>query len=156
MNAVVEWLDTDPVTNKPEALRVCVPQGDGKHPPEFLQAVYPPFRKGMQNALSVGVIRFPAPLPLSFELSPYLRMVIDLTIEDHLQRPILIAHGLTGRVRKIDDGKPPMCQARPAARSNPPPCTLPPALRHGPAHTDEILRTPLELAISECQYSRDS
>src|SRR5882724_7968672 len=54
MDAVVERLDTDPVTNKPEAMRVGVPEGNGEHSAEFLQAVYPPFRKSMQDHLCVG------------------------------------------------------------------------------------------------------
>src|ERR1700733_14688487 len=110
----------------------------------------------MKNARGVGVIRFPAPLPLLFELSPYLRMVINFTIEDHLQRPILIAHGLSSRIRKIDDGEPPMCQAHPAVGRNPQSGAIRPAMHHGIAHSDEIFRSHLEVAVLECQYSRDS
>ena len=156
MNAVVERLDTDPVTNKPEAARFCVPQGNGEHAAEFLQTVDAPFLKGMQNHLGVGVIRFPAALPPFFKLAPDLRMVINFTIKDHLQRAILIAHGLSSGIGKIDDGKPPMRQTHPAVGRNPQPGAIRPAMHHGLPHTDEIFRSHLEVAVLECQYSRDS
>src|SRR5579863_3745295 len=59
MNAVIERLDTDSIANKPQAPRLCVPQGNGEHTAKFLQTVDTPFFKGMQDDLGVRVIRVP-------------------------------------------------------------------------------------------------
>ena len=156
MNAVVERLNADPVTNQPEAMCVCVPEGYGKHAAKFLQTIDAPLRKGVQDNLGVGVIRFPAALSVLFKLSPYLRMVIDLTVEDDLQRPVLIAHGLSSGIREIDDGKPPVCQAHAAVGRNPQPGAIRPAMDHGLPHADKVFRSHLEVAVLECQYAGDS
>src|SRR5882757_8697546 len=67
MNAVVERLDTDTVTNEPKPAHLRIPQRDGKHTTKFLQTRNAPFLKSMQDHLGVGVIRFPAAPPQRFE-----------------------------------------------------------------------------------------
>src|ERR1700678_1646949 len=108
VNAVVERLDADTIADEPEATLLCIPQSDGEHAAKFLQTFDAPFFKGTQDNLGIRMICFPVPSPFPFQLAPDLRMVINLTIEDDLQRSIIIAHGLCGSRGKIDNGKPPM------------------------------------------------
>ncbi len=119
MNAVVERLNADPVANEPEAARLCIPEGDGEHAAKFLQTCDAPFFKGVQDNFGVRVIRFPAAMSVFFKLAPDLRMVVNLTVKDDLQRSVPIAHGLSSGGGEINDGKPPMCQTHAAVGRNP-------------------------------------
>ncbi len=114
MNAVIERLDADAVANKPEAARLRIPQRNGKHAAKFLQAIDAPFFKGVQDDLGVGVIRFPAAVPQFFELAPDLRVVVNLTVKDDLERAIPVAHRLGGGIGEVNDGKPAMRQSHSA------------------------------------------
>src|ERR1700691_6083663 len=110
MNAVIELLGTDAVANEPEAAGLRVPESHREHAAKFLQALDAPCSKGLQDHLGIGVIGFPASMPQVFQFAPDLGVVIDLAVEDDVQRAILVAHGLGSGVGEVDDGKAAMRQ----------------------------------------------
>ena len=61
---------------------------------KFLQTRDAPFFKGAQDNLGVRMVRLPAAVSVLFKLTPDLRMVINLTVEDDLQRSFPVAHRL--------------------------------------------------------------
>src|ERR1700722_11608884 len=119
MNAVVERLDADPVSDEPEPARLCIPQSDGKHAAEFLETSDAPLLKSMQNHFGVRVMGFPAANAEHFELAPDLGMVVDFAVEDDLQRSVAIAHGLGSSIGQINDGQAAMSQSHAAVGRNP-------------------------------------
>src|SRR6266850_863629 len=99
VDAVVERLDTDAVTNQPQLSLFRVPQRDGKHATKLVHAFDTPFLERMQNHFGVGMVRLPAVSAASLEFCANFGMVVNLTIEDHPKRAILIAHRLHGSFR---------------------------------------------------------
>jgi hypothetical protein len=73
-----------------------------------------------------------------FQFRPKFRMVVDLTIENYPEAAILVAHGLIGSFREIDDCKPTMAQAYSTLGRNPGACTVWPAMSHSVPHFSDI------------------
>src|SRR5579859_548876 len=96
MNAVIQRLDADAVAHKPQLPLVRIPKCNGKHAAKAMQAIYAPLLKSVQDDFRIGVVCLPAVASDALELSADLGVVVDLTVEDHLQRPVFVAHRLVG------------------------------------------------------------
>ena len=66
----------------------------------------------------LGVALGPESMPPAFELAAQLLIVVDLAVEDDLDRAILVADGLIAAVQ-VDDREPPMDQPDPGSDQNP-------------------------------------
>ncbi len=86
MNAVTQWLDANAIADKPELAIACVPQGNGKHPPESVDAVDPPLLEGMQYDFRIRMVCLPAMIADIFQFGADVGVVVDLAIENYPTR----------------------------------------------------------------------
>ena len=59
----------------------------------------------------LGIAPGPEPVPPPFQFPPQLPVVVDLPVEDDLDRPVLVADRLVAS-RKVDDREPPVDQSQ--------------------------------------------
>src|SRR5574341_742739 len=138
VNAVVEGLDPDAVADQPELPFFGVPEADGEHAAEFVQAVDAPLLEGMDDDLGVRVVRLPSvPADLD-QFSPDLSVVVDLAVEHDLDAVVLVGHGLVRDGRQVDDREAAVPQADLPVRRDPSPSTVRAAMDHGVPHLDEV------------------
>ncbi|OPY92695.1 MAG: hypothetical protein A4E73_00872 [Syntrophaceae bacterium PtaU1.Bin231] len=101
----VERLDSETVPGTEDRPVLFVPNGEGEHAPEMVDAVLSPLAIGKENDLRVGIAdeRFLA------EFLSQLDIVIDLAIvDDPVAGPV--GHGLGSGGREINDAQPPMAE----------------------------------------------
>ena len=110
VDAVVERLDPDAVAHEPERARPAVPQREREHPAEAVETVAPHSSNAWTTtSVSSGRCETCGPEPL--ELRPQLGVVVDLAVEDELDRPVFVRHRLVGAVREVDDREPARAEA---------------------------------------------
>ncbi len=103
----------------------CIHAAD---PPQ--EAFQSPLLKTVDQHLGIGSRSEVMPRPFQFRAQ--LEEIVDLSVEDDLNGPVLVGHGLTSRIRKVDDRKPAMAQRKPRAGDKT--AAVGPARRHGVAH----------------------
>ena len=99
MDAVVQGLNADAVTNEPELAFLRVPEADSEHTAEAVNAINPPLLKCVQNHFSVGVVRFPNVATALLQLRSNLRVVIYLPVENDPEAAIFVRHRLSRALR---------------------------------------------------------
>ena len=102
---VEEGLLPHPVPRQEEAPPVRVPDGEGEHPPEPGQAVFPVLLVGVEDDLRVA--RRGEAVPLALQLGAELLEVIDLPVEGDPDGAVLVAHRLVA-AGEVDDAQPPL------------------------------------------------
>ena len=113
---VIERLLADPVARDKQARARRVPDRDGKHAVEPLQAVRAPFLIGVQNDL--GVAARAEDMPFRLQLRPEIAEVVQLAVEDDAARPVFVPNRLLP-ARKVDDAQPPHPEEDRAAAPHP-------------------------------------
>jgi hypothetical protein len=100
---VVERFDADAVAGQPESAAVEVPDREGEHALESLDAVGAPFLVAVHDDFGVGVAAehvAPAQQFLADGLE-----VVDLAVEDDLDVAVLVGHGLAAVFGEVDDAQ---------------------------------------------------
>ena len=99
----VERLDADPVAGKNQALARLGPDGDGKHPAQFLEAAGVPLEKGVEHSFCIAMGLKPMSArrkgPANFE------MIVDFAVEDDGGVAIFGKDGLIA-LGKVNDLEP--------------------------------------------------
>ena len=111
---IEQRLDTAAIPRQKQPSRIYLPDRKRKNAVAHCRAAFAPFRKSMEQHLSVGV---PGKTVAAVQQrSPQLRRVVQLTvINQHIGFPLPVQlHGLQA-VFKIHDRQPCMDQRRPAA-----------------------------------------
>ena len=130
----IERLDAHAIAGAEQASTASVPQGEGEHTVEMLQAIHPPTRiSGQQDfrvrLAAIGVVR---------QLTAQLEVVVDFAVEDQLQGAVVARHGLTAVLAEVDDAQAvvPQSDAADAAFFGVAPHALPigPAMAQGLHH----------------------
>ena len=76
-----------------------------------MEAVDPPLLEGVDDHLRVRVVG-PERVPAErLQLGPDLRVVVDLAVEDEVDRAVLVRHRLHRRVGEVDDREPAEAEA---------------------------------------------
>ena len=122
----VQRLDPEPVPRQQEPPPRPVPQGDREHPPQPPHQVVAVLLVEVDDDLRVAVR--PEPVPPRLQPCPQLPVIVDLPVEDDLDRPVLVADRLvpTGQVDdrrpalQVDDREPSGAPARRPVRTRPP------------------------------------
>src|SRR6266850_5680872 len=99
VNAVVERLDANSVTNQPQLPLFRVPQRDGKHATKLVNAFDTPFLERMQNHFGIRMVCLPAVSAASFQLCANFCVVVNLTVEDDPKSTVFVTHRLHGSFR---------------------------------------------------------
>ncbi len=99
---VIHGLDTHPIARHEEGLAIAVPQGEGKHAAETLDACLAPRLPGMYDHF--GVAAGVETVTKSGELGDQLLEVVDLPVEDHHHRLVLVEQRLLP-AGDVDDRK---------------------------------------------------
>jgi hypothetical protein len=105
---VIERLDPQPIAGQEEPAPLAVPQGEGEHPAQGLDATILVFLVEMKDRLVVAV-RPVAMAPL-FQIRPELGVVVDLAVADNPDALVLVRHRLAAALG-IHDRQSPMTQA---------------------------------------------
>ena len=129
---VVERLDAEPVAREQEPPRVRVPDREGEHAAEAVDAVLAPLLVAVRDHLGVGV--GPEAVAVRDQLAADLGEVVDLAVEDDLHRSVLVADRLVAG-RQIDDAQPPV--AEPDGAVEIVAAGIGPAVDHGVGHGDQ-------------------
>ncbi len=104
---IVQRFDAHPVARHEQAASFRVPNGEGKHPAELLDALGTLVLVQMNNDFRVGLrAKYVAPLDQPL---PKLVEVVNLAIEHNPDRIVLIREGLASRAQ-VNDGEPTMSQ----------------------------------------------
>ena len=98
-----EGLDADSVAAQDERVHPLVPDGKGKHAGEPARALDPLLLVEVDDDLAVRVRA--ETVAAVFQLLAKLRVVVDLSVENEPDRPVLVGHGLAARLGEIDDGE---------------------------------------------------
>ena len=99
----VERLDAEPVAREQQPPARGVPDGEREHAAEAVHAVVAPLLVRVDDRL--GVAARVIAMARRFELRAQVRVVVDLAVEDDLDRAVLVAERLRSR-REIDDAQP--------------------------------------------------
>src|SRR5258708_2186519 len=103
VNAVVQRFDSYAVTNQPELTLFGVPQSNGKHAAKLVNTVDTPFLKRMKDHFGIRMICLPAVSTPTFQLRTNFAVLVNLTVENHPYRAVLVAHWLHGSFRQVND-----------------------------------------------------
>jgi hypothetical protein len=108
-HGVEERLDAEPVAGEQEALAGAVPDGEGEHPLQPLDAALAFLFVEMEDRLRVAA----APVVVAEGLQSRAQrgVVVDLPVEDDPHRAVFVRHRLMA-AGHVHDGQPPMGQAR--------------------------------------------
>jgi hypothetical protein len=99
---VVERLDAEAVAREQQTAGLRVPDREGEHPPEPIHAALAPLLVAMDDDLGVGA-RAEA-MAVRDEFGADLGEVVDLAVEDDLDRAVLVAERLVAG-RQVDDAQ---------------------------------------------------
>ena len=108
---VIERLDAEAVAGHEHPPRLLLPDHNGKHALEALQAIRAPGVIGLEHHLGVTVGA--ETVALGLQLLAQLAVVVDGAIEHDGQPQIGHHHGLMGLLRQIHDLQPAMAQPHP-------------------------------------------
>ena len=99
---VVERLDAEPISGQKEATAPAVPDGEGEHAVESLDASLPPLVVGMDDDLGIGV----GVETMACVIKPFTQFgeVVDLSVEDDPGGFPLVVNRLVAADR-VDDGQ---------------------------------------------------
>ncbi len=113
---VMKRLHAEPVAREEQRLPVAVPQREGEHAAEALDAGFAPLLPGMDDHLGIAPgVKAVAALG---ELGNQLLVVVDLAVEHDHHAAVLVEQRLLAR-GQIDDGQPPMAEAEPRLEVQP-------------------------------------
>jgi hypothetical protein len=101
--SVVERLLAEPVARKEELFPILIINRKGKHAVQPFGQSSTPFLVAVDENLGIGVRRAEN-MTARHELSPQLQVIIDLTVEDHRDRAILVPKRLVTTV-DVDNGE---------------------------------------------------
>ena len=111
---VAEGLLPQAIARQKELAPGGVPDGEGEHAPERIQAADPAFLVEVEDHLRVGVGA--EPVAPSHEVGPEVLEIVDLPVEDDPDRAVLVRHRLVAGGAEIDDAETPVREAhRPLA-----------------------------------------
>ncbi len=100
---VAQGLDADTVPGQDQALRAGVPQGDREHPAQLDDTILPHLFVEVNDRLGVA-LRAEA-VPAADQVTTQLVVVVDLAVEDDLNRAVFVSDRLLPP-GYIDDGEP--------------------------------------------------
>src|SRR5437879_4939128 len=103
VNAVVERLDSNAVTDQPELTPFRVPQGNGKHAAKLVNAVDTPFLECMEYYFSIRMVRLPTVSAPGLQFLTNFGVVINLAIKDHPKSAVFVTHRLHCSFGQVDD-----------------------------------------------------
>src|SRR5437667_2527635 len=106
--AVVQRLNSNPVPRQKQRLRIVIPNREGKHATQLLQAFGTQFLVKVNNHLRIRLSL--EGVPFTKQDTPQLLIVIDLPIENDPDRAVLIREWLVASA-EVNDGQPAMAQA---------------------------------------------
>ena len=149
VNGVVERLDPDAVAHEPQLAGPAVPQRDREHAAEAVEAVDAPLLVRVDDHLGVGVVGAEAMAAEPLELRPQLGVVVDLAVEDELDRPVLVRHRLVGAVREVDDREPARAEADAPVGGDPGARAVGAAMGERVAHPRDVRLLDVETAPGE-------
>jgi hypothetical protein len=101
---IKERLLAEPVAGEHEPLPLRVPDREREHAIQRLGAPLPELLVKMDQDLGVAA-RLEA-VPLRLERAAQLLVVVDLAVEDDLDRAVLVPHRLGAQRRQVDDRQP--------------------------------------------------
>ncbi len=99
---VVERLLPEAIARQEEGGSACVPDGEGEHTAQVVQAPLAAFLVQVQDGL--GIASRPEPMTSGLQTLPELLVVVDLPVEDDPEGSILVRHRLPAP-RQVDDGE---------------------------------------------------
>ena len=89
---VIKWLLPDPVAREEKAVARLVPDGDGKHAIESLQAIRSPFLVGMKDNFRVALRA--KNVTLGFQLRTQVAEIVQLAVKDNAARHVFVPNRL--------------------------------------------------------------
>ena len=106
LHRVVEGLDPVAVPSQGQGVGDAIPNREGEHAIEPVDARDPPCGEGVEQDLRIGARD--ELIPQGLQLSPQLLKVVDLAVENQDVTPVPGDHGLGPGGAEIDDGEPPV------------------------------------------------
>ena len=107
---VVQRLDAQPVPRHEQRLLVAVPQREGEHAAKALHAGFAPLLPGVDDDL--GVALGVEAVAGGLQFGNQFLVVVDLAVEDHDHRAVLVEQRLLAG-GDVDDAQPPVAEAQP-------------------------------------------
>ena len=109
LQGVEEGLFAEAVTGAEQTAAGSIPEGEGEHAVEALEAVRAPDAVGLEDDLRIGVAAVEAGARLQ-QFLPEFGKVVDLAVEDDAELAVHVLHGLAA-AGKVDDGQAAVPQA---------------------------------------------
>ena len=109
VQCVVQRLDAKGVARQQDRLRFEIENGKGEHAVQGVDHLRAAFLVQVQQHFRVGAR---AELVTLAQIGVQFAKIVDLAIEDHPTRAVLVAHRLMAGRRQIDDRQSPKCQPR--------------------------------------------
>ena len=100
---IIERLDAEPIARQDHASGLALPDREGKHAVEALDAARAPFRVSFQDDLGVALREKAVALRLKF--AAQFAVIVDAAVEDDCQPQLRIDHRLLRCGREIDDAQ---------------------------------------------------
>ena len=104
----IKWLDTDTVASQDKLAPRSVPEGEREHPAKFMNEIFAHLFVKMDDHFCITLCM--EPVSPGFEFAPQFLKIVDLAVEDHLDRPVLVTDGLVA-TSEVDDREPAVDQA---------------------------------------------
>ena len=133
-----------------------VPDGEGEHAAEALEAVDAPFLERVHDRLGVGVVGAKRVTATFDQLTPDRRVVVDLAVEQQLHAAVLVRHRLHGLGIEIDDREPPEAEADRAVGRDPRLAAVRPAMVQHFPHTRHVVLGGAEVTPAKGQHAGDA
>ena len=127
------------IAREHEPAGAVVPQRDGKHAVDRLDEGRAALLVQVDENFGVGL--GPETMALPFELGAELAEVVDLAVEDHADRPVLVRHRLIRRGGQVDDPQAAEPEAGAPARRHEQPFVVRSAMDQPVAHRDQHVGT---------------
>src|SRR5581483_9504186 len=102
----IEWLDPEPIPRAKHRPFTRIPQREGEHAVETIQATGTPRPIGREDDFRIGFRS--KSMALGLKLAPQLGRVVDLAVVRDPQQPILGPHRLPPERREVHDREPAM------------------------------------------------
>src|SRR5215468_2250900 len=145
---VVERLDAEPVAGNQDEAAPRVPYREGEHAAQPLDAALAEILVEVRDDL--GVAGRAQGMAAGRELGPQLAVVVDLPVQHHPHRAVLVPDGLAAG-REVDDAEPPHPEAHASVDAEA--LVVGPTMGEGVAHGSELAER--HRLIVEADYSRD-
>lgn len=129
-DVVEQRLDAGAVARQQQLLAAAVPEGEGEHALQPLQAVQSILLIGVENGFGVG--RGAEAVAFAAQLATQLAVVVDFAIEGDDELAVFAFHRLVAGRRRIEDAQAAMSEADFAVRIDP--AVIGPAIGHDRAH----------------------